>query len=65
MGKVIQVEFQQKKGGFDYEAYRERAQGRYLAAKRRKAVVAAAEAISTLLIGVCTVVCSVVFLTML
>lgn len=65
MGKVIEVSFGKPESGFDYEGYRERAQGRYLAAKRRKALVAAAESISALLIGVCTVVCSIVFLTMI
>ena len=65
MTNVIKVDFQKCENTFDYAAYNERARGRYLAAKRRKAVVAAAESISAILIGVCCVVCSVVFLTML
>ena len=64
MENVITVDFGKKENAFDYEAYRRRAEKRLTASLRRKAIVAAAESLSALLIGVCGVVCTLVAVSM-
>lgn len=51
--------------GFDYAAYARRAETRLRGSEMRKMLVAAAETVSTALIGVCFTVCTVLVFTML
>ena len=60
MNNLIEVHFAKNTGKFDYEAYRQRMQGRYVAEKRRKDILAAAECISTVLLGMACLGCIVI-----
>lgn len=51
--------------GFDYAAYARRAEKRLRCSQLRNMMVAAAETVSTALIGVCFTVCTVLVFTML
>ena len=64
MNQIICVDFKNNTAGFDYEAYRQRAERRLSAARRRAAIVAAAESLSAILIGICCVICTAVAIGM-
>lgn len=63
---VIQLNaYRPEERSFDYAAYARRAEKRLRASQMRRMMVAAAETVSTALIGVCLTVCTVLVFTML
>lgn len=66
MERATVIELKQyRSAGFDWTAYERRAERRLRARERREVVAAVADTVMSGMIGVCVVVCTLLFFTML